>query len=359
MLEANLLINLVSEINSHKPIHYRNNPSKNHKQSAVAILIRCSSALESQLNLSNFKGDTNKANFFIPSKTKLTSLFSNFLGSDNDTSKELFEILFLQRAFTEKDRHSGEICFPGGKCDNDETDYEAVIREVKEEIDYDLMNNDENSIYLGKYPKNFYVYNSRSGQLYVTIHLFFIMNYQNISKDSKFNTREVFTLQWFPLKSLLFPSNELLVYKKIKPKKNWMQSYPKLVQRLFNQATDSYEFSEYAGLDIGMKETLYGLTFFMVCYMLWVMDKVWVKDVKNKRNFNKLLRFSKHFRLVFQRKSIIGRVGGWLGELWYQKYRINEFKYQWKGENEWKIRFIFGICYLMVIYAFLSFFEIL
>jgi hypothetical protein len=37
--------------------------------------------------------------------------------------KDLIELLFMQRQINEKDRHSGQICFPGGKCDGSETDF--------------------------------------------------------------------------------------------------------------------------------------------------------------------------------------------------------------------------------------------
>jgi len=354
MAEAKLLIDFISEINSYPVRHFSNDPKKNHKQSAVAMIFRCAPALEKELNLPVFQGPNNKINLFIPSKNKLANLFKNFLEKD---SKDVFELLFVQRAISEKDLHSGEICFPGGKCDNSETDYEAVIREVKEEIDYDLMT-DENSIYLGKLPKNFYVYLSRSGELYVSVHIFLLLNYENVSQNSKFNIREVSSLKWLPLNHFTSPAQESLILKKTFAKKVWAQNYPKIVQKIFYQMLKSYERSEYPGVNIGMNETLYGLTFFMVIYMLWVM-KVTLKDEKAKKEIDKILIFSKNNRMIFKNDTFLTRFGGWVAGNWYRKYRISEFKYMKKENEDFLRRCVYLVCYLLVIFMIMKFFEII
>lgn len=331
MGEAELLINFIEEINAHKFENFSNNPTKNHKQSAVAIIIRCAPEEEKNLNLNFFQGEKNKENLFLPKREKLESLFSSFLAKN--FSNQIFQILFLQRAISEKDLHSGEICFPGGKCDNNETDYEAVIREVKEEVDYDLMKN-EFSIYLGKLPKNFYVYFTRNGVLHVSIHLFFLINYEKISKYSKFNDKEVFELKWFPLKKLLYPPKEIFVIKKVQAKRTWVQNYPKIVQKVFSSMIKNYDHSEYSGLDIGLNDTLYGLTFFMVVYMLSIVDFIWITDTDEKKKLKDLLEFANYNKMFYRKSSIIEKIGSWFGSQWYKKHRIDQFKY--KGSNKKK-----------------------
>ena len=46
----------------------------------------------------------------------------------------LIEMLFIQRSLNENDRHSGQIAFPGGRCDGEENDKQASEREAFEEV---------------------------------------------------------------------------------------------------------------------------------------------------------------------------------------------------------------------------------
>ncbi len=39
-----------------------------------------------------------------------------------NSSDSFYDILFLQRALNPQDSNPGHICFPGGKCDNNEPD---------------------------------------------------------------------------------------------------------------------------------------------------------------------------------------------------------------------------------------------
>lgn len=68
---------------------------------------------------------------------------------------------FIKRAsHYEKDKHKGQISFPGGQIENDETKEEAVIREVEEEIgikssQYEIIG-ELSSLYI--FVSNFLVY---------------------------------------------------------------------------------------------------------------------------------------------------------------------------------------------------------
>jgi len=50
--------------------------------------------------------------------------------------------LYIQRAINPKDRWSGQIAFPGGKADPDESDQQAAEREVMEELRIDITSNE-------------------------------------------------------------------------------------------------------------------------------------------------------------------------------------------------------------------------
>ncbi|MFV8256352.1 NUDIX hydrolase [Bdellovibrio bacteriovorus] len=56
-------------------------------------------------------------------------------------SLESLELGFIQRAFSDSDRWSGQLAFPGGKReDTDKTDLDAALRETLEEVGIDLTN---------------------------------------------------------------------------------------------------------------------------------------------------------------------------------------------------------------------------
>jgi 8-oxo-dGTP pyrophosphatase MutT (NUDIX family) len=54
------------------------------------------------------------------------------------TASASLELLFMQRALNPTDRWSGQMSFPGGRQDKGETDEQTAMREVREEIGWDL-----------------------------------------------------------------------------------------------------------------------------------------------------------------------------------------------------------------------------
>ena len=84
----------------------------------------------------------------------LAQLFS-YIPSSTKIPENVFEILFIQRASNKSNQHSGQLAFPGGKCDGEETDLEAVVREVLEEVGLDVVAPQNFIKYLGRSGKNF------------------------------------------------------------------------------------------------------------------------------------------------------------------------------------------------------------
>lgn len=85
----------------------------------------------------------------------------------NQTTSGKLQILFIKRALQQKDIHSGQIAFPGGKLDPGESSKQAAIRETFEEVGLDLT---KKFIYLGKtLEKNVYQH-FRKKRLFVCCH---------------------------------------------------------------------------------------------------------------------------------------------------------------------------------------------
>lgn len=126
-------------------------------------------------------------------------LFNNYINNGFDVNANLFDILFIKRANNPRDRHSGQIALPGGRCEENESDFEAAVRETMEEITVDLTQ--PNFAYMGKLPRNFFVYNRESFQVWLTANVFFCFD----SKDVKpiINQSELSDCFWVPFKHFL------------------------------------------------------------------------------------------------------------------------------------------------------------
>ena len=130
----------------------------------------------------------------------LDSKFDRF-----DQVNDLFEVLYARRAVSPYDRHSGEICFPGGKLDKDEDEIEAASREVNEEIGLDVSDSSR-FLYLGKLTDQLFTYYRKQQDVKVSV-----MLYLAADQDMKMtiNPDEVDTAFWVPINSFFSygPSN--------------------------------------------------------------------------------------------------------------------------------------------------------
>ncbi|WP_374032029.1 CoA pyrophosphatase [Bdellovibrio bacteriovorus] len=108
------------------------------------------------------------------------------------------ELGYIQRAFSESDRWSGQLAFPGGKREEtDKTDLDAALRETREEIGIELTNPE----LLGRLND---IQARKAGTMldfYIRPFVFFIERDFNIVLDPN----EVADFFWIPLKEIQNP----------------------------------------------------------------------------------------------------------------------------------------------------------
>jgi 8-oxo-dGTP pyrophosphatase MutT (NUDIX family) len=122
--------------------------------------------------------------------------------------KGLIEMLFIQRSVNANDLHSGQIAFPGGRCDNDENDKIASQREAHEEVGLDLHDNTK-FLYLGKLDKNFFIYRRKNKNCWIGVNLFFCLSVDDI--EVRESMAEVRTHFWVPLNWFYHSTSSKLV----------------------------------------------------------------------------------------------------------------------------------------------------
>ena len=122
--------------------------------------------------------------------------------------KDQVEMLFILRASLKDDRWSGQVGFPGGHVEKDETDEEAAVRECKEEIGLNLGEKVKYES-IGKLNEwRISTKDRKSGKpatLILNCHIFF----QTIHEDAyHLSKNELQACGWAPLSSLT--SNEFI-----------------------------------------------------------------------------------------------------------------------------------------------------
>ncbi|CAD8194817.1 unnamed protein product [Paramecium octaurelia] len=248
-------------------------------QSAVCILLRGQFKPQqgySQLNINN------------PQSTKFQE-------------QQDIEILYIQRQNSKRDQYSGEIAFPGGKCDDDETDLQAAIREVHEEVGINL--NDLECYYVCRLSKNAYMKKLRNNKsLYCSAFVIAINDPLKKTDIMKLSENEIQLAKWIKLTYFDDP-----VYK-IKKSQHYFG--PRFVAKYFKSA-------ETAALDVGFDEMLYGFTFFMTIAFLILIQKH--QKVLEHAHFAKFT-FTGPIKYALEYGAIMA----------YKKERISLFeKWQW------------------------------
>ncbi|CAD8199881.1 unnamed protein product [Paramecium octaurelia] len=246
-------------------------------QSAVCILLRGQFKPQegySQLNINN------------PQSTKFQE------------QKDI-EILYIQRQNSKRDQYSGEIAFPGGKCDNDETDLQAAIREVHEEVGINL--NGLECYYVCRLSKNAFMKKLKNNKsLFCSAFVIAINDPQKMTDHMRLSENEVQQAKWVKLSYFDDP-----IYK---TKKSQHYFGPRSIAKYFKQA-------ETAALDIGFEEVLYGFTFFLTISFLSLIQKhqkVWEHAHFAKFTFTGPMKYALEYgAMIAYKRERIGLFERW------------------------------------------------
>ncbi|ORZ13977.1 NUDIX hydrolase domain-like protein [Absidia repens] len=123
------------------PIENKVSPISHPRRAGVAAILRW--------NIDGEQSDELLSTLPTPLTSTLSqdSTLTSFINQMDSVPGEL-ELLFIQRAKRPGDLWSGQVAFPGGKNEENETDMETAMREVEEEIGLDLGGQD--FLHLGK-----------------------------------------------------------------------------------------------------------------------------------------------------------------------------------------------------------------
>lgn len=141
------------------------------------------------------------------------------------------------------------------------------MRETQEEIGVDLTA--LSALYLGKFPKSFFARLTGKGyQLYVNVHLFLVRDqpdfqpHANEVQDVKLV--DFATFANFRGETFLFKKTPFYMY--VPPK------LPQFLQERIKAAREAVSHSAMPAISIGMREPLWGLTLYLVMYLLTLID---------------------------------------------------------------------------------------
>lgn len=277
-----LIKSFVNTIQSQTTISYSN--TQNRKQACVGLIFRFSQTLPSSILSQSLLAELPDSLFldYVSFESIVDSLVPN--EKMPEIKDEIFEMLFIQRAENKNDKHSGEIALPGGKCDGDENDFDAVIREIREEIGFDILNPKNKIKYLGKFNKNVYL----NKKLKCSIAVFFDFG----RNELQINRGEIQEFKWIPASTLMKIEKEKFGTK-ISVHNHMIGAYSKILPAFIaKELMKQYTFSIWASYDIGMKDYLWGITFQMLIYMF----EVFAFNVENCKD-KKLVEYFQKVRL--------------------------------------------------------------
>lgn len=173
------------------PLNYSqgiNKINKKYQSAAVACIIRIKQQQQENQN-------QNQNEVFL----SLNEIYNNY----NEEKNEI-EMLFIKRTSRGGDRWSGDVAFPGGFLDINESDKQGVIREVYEELGLNLSNSNE-FYWFGRL-KDITLGHERT----ITPHLFCYLGKNE--PILKIEPNEVADVQWINIKTFLNKSNQPLDY---------------------------------------------------------------------------------------------------------------------------------------------------
>jgi len=238
-----------------------------------------------------------------------------------------FDFLLIKRGNHINDRHSGQIAFPGGKCEGLETDFLAVKREVLEEVGLNL---DDRNQYLplGKIPLNTWAYyHEPEKSTYISMFVFFEISQ---SQTMNFN-EEVQKAFWQPFMGFFHKGN---LKKEIDFSigQNHYFKNKRLFEFFQRNCFRDFEARIYRVFILENGEKIYGLSFNILMYIIGLLRKEALNDVKELRGeireIDNLLKNCFEIKFLIKRKWLGGhsKSKGFL--IWWIFYlnRIRQFK---------------------------------
>lgn len=298
------------------------------KQTSVALVFRFNPLIFALLK-NNIDIDVTKASTFSESNNLMGDYLKKMEKNLPEESEKghLLELLLIKRGNHVKDRHQGQIAFPGGKCELGENDFMAVKREVWEEVGFDLGDTNR-FLGLGKIPLNTWAYYHEPGKsTYISTYVFFEIP---PSLPLKHNSDEVQKAFWQPF-------NRFLQRKFLKREIDFEKGHNyffssqfllSLFQRIFFK---NFESRIYLVLPLENGEKIYGITYNIMMYILGTIKKEAAGDSELNDELKEIRRLlNKCFEIsFFVKRKWFGGYSKIKGKgIWWVFYwnRIRQFK---------------------------------
>lgn len=327
-----------------------NNPGK-RRQSTIAIIFRINPRLfrgTDIKSLPQIECPTGEKTIpYININRVLVKYCDQLKFAEGD---HLFEMLYIHHAKNEKDPHSGQVSFPGGKLDDGETDFDAVLRETEEQLGIDLKNI-KKYIFMGKLPRNFYCYPTEAGPLYISAHVFLQLSLEN-SVEFKLNKNEVCGAFWVPIREFLDPDlkNRLIMVRDKQVPTSAAESLKGFKGKLFRWGTKGMINTEYFAFRLPNEQPLFGLTFNLTLFTLQMLienadllGKLRPGSGFDPKNAYKLIRKGLSVKSVYE--SVWYTHKRLLANTIYYQMKQKQFEHKIKKENS----FIFQASLLLLL----------
>ncbi|KAM3140021.1 hypothetical protein pb186bvf_007821 [Paramecium bursaria] len=203
------------------------------------------------------------------------------------------QVLLIKRKVNPLDLHSGQLAFPGGKVENNETTLQAAIRETYEEIGLDIHKNIDES-------PNYFAYFKNCKAYYIKSHIFEYDGPLNFKLSEKEVDKILFIddthLKMDNLKFMRTKSQNLNVFSRFQNTQDFLK----------NKVINDLLYFQFPILKIE-KESFYGLSWLIYKHQMMKHQQL------VQESFNKY-----HFGFLDKRKSEFFNQ-------WYYNQRLKQF----------------------------------
>ena len=275
--------------------------------------------------------NNNKTSFFdnpgslFENQHNFSSIDRNMVIQQIISHSPSLQFLLIKRSHNVRDVHSQQLAFPGGKCEDYETDFETAVRETEEEIGVSL-NDENNFLYVGKIPLNYFAYFKKGKKRFISVHIFLSLNPEKIVY--KLNKMEVEKIIWASLDT--FIKGEVQNLKKIR--RNVFSN------NIFHKNETVFNLiKKFTGKGIICKEltclqveneTLYGITFYIMVNLLTIIYEKMKKSLTFSEELNNIQKFINEalkVEFLYQRETSLVEARKLCLQLFYHFNRINQY----------------------------------